>query len=408
MSTVDKLTVEEQVPVRLCNYTDVYAGDDIRDDRPFMTATATAEQFRRFRLRVGQTLITKDSETADDIGTPAYVAESAPDLICGYHVAMLTPRSSEVHPRYLYWAVSSDYCREQLSAAALGVTRFGLRLDAIEGLTILLPPLDEQRRILEYLDRETGRIDEVVAMREAMVDALTARQSASLEALVLGLGRVGSPSRAPYFESVPDGWRETRLGHLDCRVQTGPFGSQLHANEYVEGGWPFVNPANLRGGEIRADPKMTVSDDKRSELARHVLAVGDIVFGRRGEMGRAGLVTEVEDGWLCGTGSLRLRLLDERLVPAYLKLLLETRAVRSYFELNSIGSTMDNLNTTIVLAVPVLVPPVEEQHAIVAEVREHAARTSRLVRRLLHQATLLREHRQAIIASAIAGEREAA
>ena len=91
VSNVDKHTREDEIPVRLCNYVDVYKNDRITPTMPFMAATASRDEIERFRLESGDVLITKDSETWDDIGVPALVVESAHDLLSGYHLALLRP-----------------------------------------------------------------------------------------------------------------------------------------------------------------------------------------------------------------------------------------------------------------------------------------------------------------------------
>ncbi|HEV2773291.1 MAG TPA: hypothetical protein VGV57_10790 [Thermoleophilaceae bacterium] len=102
-----KKSIEGQPAVRLCNYTDVYYRDTITADQEFMEATATPEQVAMFRLLPGDVLITKDSETPEDIGVPAFVAHGASDLVCGYHLALLRPRAGQVEPRFLYWSMCS-------------------------------------------------------------------------------------------------------------------------------------------------------------------------------------------------------------------------------------------------------------------------------------------------------------
>jgi len=151
---------------------------------------------------------------------------------------------------------------------------------------------------------------------------------------------------------------------------------------------------------------MSVDDETRARLARHMLRSGDIVFGRRGEMGRAGLISEREAGWLCGTGSLRLRLVGNQLLPEYLKLLLETGAAKQYFQLSSVGSTMENLNTEILLALPVLVPPIGEQSRVVSVVSRSRAHNFELESKLNRSIDLLSEHRQALITAAVTGQLE--
>ncbi len=118
----------------------------------------------------------------------------------------------------------------------------------------------------------------------------------------------------------------------------------------------------------------------------------------------AGLVGAAEEGWLCGTGSLRLRIVSRRLEPAYLAELLQTEALRNYFLLTSVGSTMDNLNSDIVLGMPCLVPGLPDQRRLVEELDRVRSRFTELTQRLGDQISLLAEHRQALITAAVTGE----
>lgn len=319
------------------------------------------------------------------------------------HVVRPGPR---VVGRYVRYLLASRPFLHGGEAEMIGVAGQKRVPDAwLRDFPLWITDTTQQRAIADYLDAETARIDALIAKKRRLIELIRERVRADLLRLVLGDGvREGSASPSGIYRIVPAGWSETSLRHLGCDVQTGPFGSQLHAEEYVEGGWPVVNPLNLVSGEIEAVEHMTVSDEKRRELARHTLRPGDIVFGRRGEMGRAGLVTREHDGWLCGTGSLRLRLIGEFLIPDYLALLLGTAPARSYFQLASVGSTMDNLNSEIVLAFPALIPPRDTQSRIVAEVREMSGLGTRAGQHLEDQIDLLVEHRQALITAAVTGE----
>ena len=158
-SSVDKKTQEDELPVRLCNYTDVYYGDRIRvSEGDFMNATASESEVQRFRLLVGDILVTKDSEDWRDIAVPAIVDETADDLVCGYHLGVIRP-GPNVLPLFLYRALQSQPVNRQLQVSATGVTRFGLPNGAIGDVVLPLPPIDEQRAIGAFLDRETKRID---------------------------------------------------------------------------------------------------------------------------------------------------------------------------------------------------------------------------------------------------------
>jgi len=175
VSNVDKKTVSDERSVRLCNYTDVYYNERITAELPFMEATASTDQIASFGLRAGDVLLTKDSETPDDIAVPAYVVADLPDVVCGYHLALLRP-SQEVDGRYLFWALSSRSSREQFSASANGITRFGLRYDSFGEVLVPLPPIATQRAIADYLDQETARIDALVEKKQRMKELLQERQ----------------------------------------------------------------------------------------------------------------------------------------------------------------------------------------------------------------------------------------
>jgi len=405
VSNVDKKTSEHERPVRLCNYVDVYKHDLIDNSLDFMRATASPSEIRSFGLRAGDTVITKDSETAEDIAVPAYVGETIHDLVCGYHLAVIRP-GLEVDPKYLFWCLSSAPMREQAAVAATGVTRFGLRQESIRNALIDVPSLSDQRRISDFLDAESARMDALVHLRLDQVAAIEERASACVDLLVregAGHTRFDSAEFRP-LGRVPQQWRQARLRNLRCEVQTGPFGSQLHADEYVVGAWPVINPANLQGQRLVPDPNMTVDDMTRVRLSRHILRAGDVVFGRRGELGRAGLVGPEEEGWICGTGSLRVRFRGQEFDPAYLAHYLRIAALRHYFLSQSVGSTMDNLNTQILLRMPILIPPLPEQ-AQIASACDAALERARVTADALRRSIdLLREHQAALVTTAITGQ----
>ena len=177
-----------------------------------------------------------------------------------------------------------------------------------------------------------------------------------------------APPDSLAFE-LPSGWAAAKLSDVLTELQTGPFGSSLHQNDYEIGGTPVINPASMRDGEIVPVEKMAVGPDTLQRLATFKLQVGDIVMGRRGEMGRCAVVTEQENGWLCGTGSLILRL-PQCLYPEYLAMLIGSPYVREYLGGFAVGATMQNLNQSILLKMSIGLPPLAEQHRMVAKVNE--------------------------------------
>ncbi|MCC5821655.1 MAG: restriction endonuclease subunit S [Phycisphaerales bacterium] len=135
-------------------------------------------------------------------------------------------------------------------------------------------------------------------------------------------------------------------------LQTGPFGSQLHASDYVAEGIPVVMPQDIRAGRIRTDKVARVSPETAERLGRHRLRLGDIVFSRRGDVSRYAIVRDREAGFLCGTGCLRARL-SGGIEPDYMAAVLEAGDAGRWLTDNAVGQTMPNLNVEIVGELPV-------------------------------------------------------
>ena len=170
------------------------------------------------------------------------------------------------------------------------------------------------------------------------------------------------------FGLLPDDWEFTTLG-IACNrgggdIQTGPFGSQLHASDYVDVGIPSIMPQNLGDNRINVEGIARIGSDDANRLNRYLVREGDIVYSRRGDVERRALVRSAEDGWLCGTGCLRIRLGENGVDPRYASYLLGHPNIREWIVRHAHGATMPNLNTSILSACPFIIPPNAEQHAI--------------------------------------------
>ncbi len=185
VSNVDKKSSEEEHPVRLCNYMDVYCSDRIEADEVFMHATASLDQIKKFSLRVNDVIITKDSETPDDIAVSAYVASSAPDLVCGYHLAIIRPKK-KIDGQFLKYYFEHPHVQHYFASRANGATRFGLTIDAIENAPIMLPLYEEQKRISQVING----VEQSIHSLEPLANALRQEKSALMQQLLTGKRRV--------------------------------------------------------------------------------------------------------------------------------------------------------------------------------------------------------------------------
>lgn len=186
LSNVDKKTNESESPVKLCNYLDVYYNDYITSDLNFMDATATPSQINKFILRKEDVLITKDSESWDDIAVSAYVPSDLDGVICGYHLAHIQPNTAQIKGEYLFQSFIAQGVNNQFKVAANGITRYGIGKYSIDNSLFLVPPLGEQRSIAAFLRSEIDKIDTLTAKICENIEKLREYRTALISATVTG------------------------------------------------------------------------------------------------------------------------------------------------------------------------------------------------------------------------------
>ena len=166
VSPVDKHSLENEEKVLLCNYTDIYYNSNITQDMCFMEATASYNEIKKFSLQVNDVVITKDSETPEDIGVPAYVASVKENLLCGYHLAILRPKK-RTDGKFLMYALMNKKVANDFYRYSNGITRFGLTSDAYNKVRMLMPPLGEQKEIADVL----SKWDEAIEITKRLIKA---------------------------------------------------------------------------------------------------------------------------------------------------------------------------------------------------------------------------------------------
>jgi len=185
VSNVDKKRISGERPVLLCNYMDVLNNDYVHNQIEFMKATATESEMRKFALKAQDVIITKDSETREEIAECCVVIEDLENVVCGYHLAILGPKTDCVSGFFLKDILRSPTVHQQFVKFANGITRFGLTLSAIHGALVPLPPLPEQRKIAEIL----GTWDKVIALTEQLIAAKQQRKKGLMQQLLTGKRR---------------------------------------------------------------------------------------------------------------------------------------------------------------------------------------------------------------------------
>ena len=290
---------------------------------------------RRTNIKPNDLLIT----IVGTIGRVAIVPNSLTEFCVQRSVAVLKPKPEIVYNRFLMHYLQS--MRPYLEQESRGVAQKGIYLKQLSNLSIILPPLDEQRKIAAVLDK----VSDLIAKRRQQLDKLDEMVKSRF------IEMFGDPVDNPH------GFRKVALSEL-AEIRIGPFGSLLHKEDYIEGGHPLLNPSHIVDGKVAPDSKLTISDKKYDELEAYHLHTGDVVMGRRGEMGRCAVVPS--EGFLCGTGSLLIRTKGE-VTADYIQKTISFPSFRKTIEDMAVGQTMPNLNVPIVSKFQIIKPPIEVQ-----------------------------------------------
>ena len=406
VSSVDKHKREDEENVRLCNYVDVYNNDRITAKMNFMHATATPDEIERYRLERGDVLVTKDSETWDDIGVPALVSDSAPDLISGYHLALLRPRSEYAVGGYLFRALESKGISRQFHVQARGVTRFGLTHVGIESARLPVPPLPEQVGIARFLDHADRRIQRYIRAKQKLLALLDEQKQAIIHQAVTGQidVRTGEPysaykpSGVEWLGDVPDPWDVVPLRRVTLGCCDGPFGSGLKSSHYTEKGVRVVRLQNIGHGEFKDSDVAFISPEHYSSLGDHSVVAGDVLIAGLGDKnhpsGRACVAPAGIIPAMVKADCFRFRLNQDQIQPRFAALQLTATAPVASAVLST-GATRQRTNLQATSGRAVGVPSVPEQHSVVEYLTAAVCDIRRVRVAVQQEIDLLREYRTA-------------
>ena len=404
VSNVDKALRDGETPVRLCNYSDVYNNEFISPQMDHMQATASDNEIERFSLSKNDIIITKDSESWEDIGVPALVIESSPDLVCGYHLALLRPNSKMILGAFLLRCLQARPVQVQLELAANGITRYGIPKSAIGSTLVPVPPIGEQRAIVDYLDRETARLDALVAEHRRLLGLLDEKRGALVTgAVIRGLNRAVPvrDSGVPWIGEIPAHWELWKLGHV-ASVGNGSTPNRGRREYWEDGDVPWLNSSVVNRGEVTGAEQFVTRRAVR-ECHLSIVKRGAVLVAITGQgktRGRAAVLS------MDATINQHIAFISSRgahLSPWYLKWTLSA----AYDYLRSIsddvGGTKGALTCEELANLRVPVPPAAEQREIVREIAARTRAIDDLATAAERTVALLRERRSALIAAAVTG-----
>ena len=310
--------------------------DEITFGEPrFLSEKDFEREHKRTQIAVGDVLLT----IVGTVGRTAVVDEDMPAFALQRSVAVLHPKNDVCLPRFLMYALRGK--RTYIENRAKGVAQKGIYLKEVSDIDIYIPDISNQEIIINKLDK----VNTIIKLRQEELLALDNLIKARFVEMF------GDPVSNPY------GYDKVALSDL-ADIKIGPFGSLLHKEDYIDGGHPLLNPSHIVDGKVSPDDKLTISDEKYEELSAYQLKTGDVVMGRRGEMGRCAVVPE--DGFLCGTGSMLIRTKGE-VTADYIQKIISFPSFKKTIEDMAVGQTMPNLNVPIVSGFQIIKPPMEVQ-----------------------------------------------
>ncbi len=270
------------------------------------------------------------------------------DALLNQRVCKIASKSSDMLMRYVYRFLVKEL--KKIEDETPFVTVKHLSAKKLNQIKLPVPPLSEQQRIVSELDLLSGIIEKKKAQ----------------------LKEYDQLAQSIFYDMFGDpvtnekGWDVKKLGEL-ASVKTGPFGSMLHKEDYISNAIPLVNPIHMKDFHIIADMDFTISNEKAEELEKYILQKDDVIFARRGDIGRCAVVTEKENGFLCGTGSLFVRFVV-KVASTYIMYVIRSSSFTNELVSNAKGATMLNLNSSIVEELNFPLPPLSLQQSFAEKI----------------------------------------
>ena len=364
------------------------------DNVPFCTLPDSEAE--KYLLKDGDIVISR----AGSIGYSSLIQSPRKSVFASYLIRF----RPLIDNKYLNYFLATPVYWQSISEGSSGIAVQNVNAKTLSAIRLPLAPENEQTRIVDKLEELLSDLDNGVAELKAAQTKLTQYRQSLLKSAVEGsltaewrkqnpaketgeqlLQRILTERRQRWeqqklveFEEkgktppkdwqkkypepvkpdvselpeLPDGWVWASLSTIAEQIQIGPFGSLLHKHDYISNGIPLINPTHIKDQKIEPNFNFSVGPKKMKELQNFVMKTNDIVIGRRGEMGRCAVITDVENGWLCGTGSLFIRLANG-MNSFFYSWILSSRRVRDFLSEFSVGTTMQNLNQKILHSIPV-------------------------------------------------------
>ena len=405
ISNVDKKSKPNEEEVLLCNYNEVYNNEFITSNLNFMKATASIEQINKFSIKKEDVIITKDSETPEDIAVPSLVEGNLNNIICGYHLALIRPNNSKIEGKFLLRIFQSRKINDQFVISANGVTRFGISTYPIKNSFVVVPPKQIQTAIANFLDKKTAKIDALIEKDKKLIELLKENRTALINhAVTKGLDPNVKlkDSVVDWIGEVPEGWSIRKLRHISDRISVGFVGTIEKYYTDEDEDIPLLKTGNVGFGKLRLDDLSYVTKEFHILNKKSQLKPGDIVIARHGESGRSSVIPNN----LKESNCLNIVLLKtgKRMSGAYHTYLLNSQLVQEHLQAIQGGAVQGVINTEDIAYLRFHHPPLSEQLQIVDYLDKATSKIDKTIKLIEKKIKLLEEYKKSLIHQVVTGK----
>ena len=379
------------------------AMEDVVPGRRYVRASAERPLSGGSKFDPGDTLFARITPCLENGKIAQFDPSGSTSGLGSTEFIVIRARQARTDPSFAYYLASTEWVKGPAIQSMAGASgRQRARTEALAGAMVPDVPLLIQRRIASILGAYDDLI-EVNRRRIAVLEEMARRLFDEWFVHFRFSGHDGHEMVETEQGRIPLGWKWEGLERVCVPrdgIQTGPFGSQLHQSDYTEEGVPVAMPKNLIGFRIVTAGIARIPEAVANSLGRHRMRTGDVVYGRRGDIGRRAYVSAHEDGWFCGTGCLRLRPDQSRIAPRYFFDALGLSQTVGSIKGRAQGATMPNLSAGAMVGVPVLVPPL----ALQQQYSELADTSASLTGNLVEANTRLAASRNLLLPRLISGD----
>ena len=400
-STIDRHVYDDEIPVSICHYPQVYNNETISLKTELPKGTCNQKEFENFRLKKDDVLITKDSETPDDIGVPVYILDDFKNSVCGYHIAQLSTDKNQLLGGFLFRFIQSSYVNAYFETEANGITRYGLGKDSISNLIIPLPPKPEQQQIYDFLQKETKQFSNLISKSQSQINLLQEKRQALINhAVTKGLDPTVpmKDSGVEWIGEIPEHWEVRKIKHAFGKIGSGTTPSSTNESYYGDE-IHWVNSGDLNDGYI-TETKHKITKNALDEFSTLKIYPKDTLiialYGATiGKLGILKIDSTVNQACCAITEPKKI---NQKFLFYWLL------AYRKIIISMAVGGGQPNISQSTITNLRIQTPDFKEQEQIYAFLDKETKQFDNLISKSQSQIKMLQEKRQAIITAAVTGK----